>query len=197
MHPFPLLCVAHQIVLPSLCNTGGDSIIESHSHVDPNVAELCTLPWSRYQRCLHVVVGVLALAYVPTAIAVFSALSCHTSDVDVVLAELCSSTTRTSATTLAVVFLVFVVVGVPVVVAIKLLCEDGRSRFRDVAFWRRYGMLYALFTDKRYVLVGPASCVCCLRVPGGASTMRRGHVFACRNGWAVAAVGAYCLCLTF
>jgi hypothetical protein len=128
--------------------------------------ELMDSAWAMYQRCLHTFLGAVMLSFVPVAVAVFSGLTCHPQStrslgggtwygVCGVVGE--TSGLRITETqfvvimVLATVFLITVVLGVPAVLLRVLVFDQVRSRFRDLYFWRRYGLAYTLFTDKRYV----------------------------------------------
>ncbi len=162
-YPYPVsLSAVPQVACPSSCfNTVSHSV---GTHVDPSMHELMDSAWAMYQRCLHTFLGAVMLSFVPVAVAVFSGLTCHPQStrslgggtwygVCGVVGE--TSGLRITETqfvvimVLATVFLITVVLGVPAVLLRVLVFDQVRSRFRDLYFWRRYGLAYTLFTDKR------------------------------------------------
>jgi hypothetical protein len=133
-----------------------DASMESASYLDPHIAEVLSSPWALYQRLLHLFLAAGTLGYVPTVAAVVGGLRCHAvvqaflPAGSPIASTVCSGHSRGVVMGLAVLSLVAVVVGFPLLYLGVLVCGSGRQRFRDLFFWRRYGMLYVNFVDSRY-----------------------------------------------
>jgi hypothetical protein len=159
--------------------------MDSEAHVDPAASELLSSHWARYQRLLHVFLGVGTLGYVPTVAVVISGLRCQ-SDAQAfqpvgspVASTVCSGPSRGPVLGVSVVCLLAVVVGLPLLYIGVLMWSSGRARFRDVYFWRRYGMLYANFVDSRWGLLRPLPATTSRSPPGHTHPLQATHHHCC------------------